>query len=257
MRREARFKAKMDDSGLTWTMSMTFYALSGGCVCTSKTGEQRVLRRDAIAYLEAFKPQSLLQLQRVVLQDPGMANAIGKAITRIQAFWFCSQCIVRLSENLAVSLLELNTFAHCISTLLIYVFWWDKPYDAKTLIFIESKALDLYFLLELNEMYDSVPSPLLGLPRKIDRVSEVSGTYSISDTQGNRLVCGGKPLILPFHGNTNYEDPDYLRVRNGSRTRIADTGLYLSFELSISVPGPIYIMSWRFYKDRLNCFWSA
>ena len=67
LRREARVNAKLEDANLTWTMSMAFYALSGGCIYTSRTGEQRVLRRDAIAYLAAHEPQSLLQLQRVIL----------------------------------------------------------------------------------------------------------------------------------------------------------------------------------------------
>ena len=146
VRREARAKAKMEDANLTWTMSMAFYALSGGCVYSSSAGELRILRKEAIKYLARHEPRSLLQLQRVVLQNPGKANAIGKAITCVQAIWFCSQCIARLREDLAVSLLELNTFAHCISTLLIYVFWWDKPYDVETHTFVESKSLDFAFL---------------------------------------------------------------------------------------------------------------
>lgn len=39
---------------------------------------------------------------------------------------------------MAISLLELNTFAHCISAFFIYVFWWHKPYDVATHVYIES-----------------------------------------------------------------------------------------------------------------------
>jgi hypothetical protein len=38
---------------------------------------------------------------------------------------------------MAISLLELNTFAHCISAFFIYVFWWHKPYDVATHVYIE------------------------------------------------------------------------------------------------------------------------
>jgi hypothetical protein len=256
VRREARFKAKMDDANLTWAMSMAFYALSGGCIYTSKTGEQRVLREDAIAYLATFEPQSLLQLQRVVLQNLGKANAIGKAVTCVQAFWFCSQCIARLSGDLAVSLLELNTFAHCISALLIYIFWWDKPYDVETLTFIESNALDLWFLLEHSSLDKDWMVPVIFLPRGSGRTDEASGTYTISDAQGNHLIHG-RPLIHALRKGKKYDGPSYLRGSTGSKTRIPNTGLYLSFELSVNVPDPIYISSWPFVKDCWNRLWST
>jgi hypothetical protein len=256
VRREARFKAKMDDENLTWTMSMAFYALSGGCIYTSRTGEQRVLRRDAIAYLATFEPQSLLQLQRVVLQNPGKANAIGKAVTCVQAFWFCSQCIARLNGNLAVSLLELNTFAHCISALLIYIFWWDKPYDVETLTFVESNALDFWVLLELSALDKDSMVPVIYLSRGSGRTYEASGTYTISDAQGNRLIRG-RPLIYALREGTRHDGPSYPRTSTGLRARIPTTGLYISFELSINVPEPIYISSWPFVKDHWNSLWSA
>jgi hypothetical protein len=256
MRREARAKAKMDDENLTWNLSMAFYALSGGCVYSSKTGEQRVLRRDAIVYLAEFEPQSLLQLQRVVLRNPGKANAIGKAVTCVQAFWFCSQCIARLSGNLAVSLLELNTFAHCISALLIYIFWWDKPYDVETLTFVESNTLELWFQLELNHLDNIMLAPHIYLSRGCGKTYGFSGTFYFSDAQGNRLIRG-KPLISASREGTNYDDPGYVRNSMGSRTRIPDTGLYLSFELSNSVTDPIYIPDQGFKKDHWNRLWSA
>ncbi|KAM0718764.1 hypothetical protein Q7P37_005835 [Cladosporium fusiforme] len=60
------------------------------------------------------------------------------------------QCVARLSDNLAISLLELNTFAHCISTLFFYWFWWGKPYGVESHIVIESPFLDLLYSIEEN-----------------------------------------------------------------------------------------------------------
>lgn len=37
--REARANAKLQDANITWTMSMAFYVLSGGCLYNSNTGE--------------------------------------------------------------------------------------------------------------------------------------------------------------------------------------------------------------------------
>jgi hypothetical protein len=87
--------------------------------------------------LAHYDSKRLLPLQRAVLQDPSKASGLAKLITCAQAFWFCSQCIARLSQNMAVSLLELNTFAHCISAFFIYVFWWHKPYDVATHAYID------------------------------------------------------------------------------------------------------------------------
>lgn len=39
------------------------------------------MREDAIVWLSKHEPENLIQVQNVVLQKPGKANAIGKAIT--------------------------------------------------------------------------------------------------------------------------------------------------------------------------------
>lgn len=70
--------------------------------------------------------------------DKSKANSLAKAIVCIQAFWFCTQCIVRIAQGLPVSLLELNTFAHAICALLVYLLWWDKPLDVQ-----EPTAIDI------------------------------------------------------------------------------------------------------------------
>lgn len=46
-----------------------------------------------------------------------------------EAGWFCIQCLGRLTQGLAISFLELNTFGHALCTLFIYFLWWDKPLD--------------------------------------------------------------------------------------------------------------------------------
>ena len=250
-RREARVKAKMDDANMTWTMSMAFYALSGGCVYSSETDEQRVMCRDAIAYLAVHEPQSLLQLQRVVLQNPGKANAIGKAITCAQAIWFCSQCVARLNGSFAVSLLELNTFAHCISALLIYIFWWNKPYDVETHTFVESKSLGLFFLLQKNQLNNEDITPRFSVPYGcyVDPVPN-----SISDSHGNRLFHGETLCIeLPKDAS------DDIRVDLGSKDstlRIFDTGFYVSFRYPDSPCGPACLTDIS-TPHKWRAFWSA
>jgi hypothetical protein len=132
--------SRLERDQLPWTMNTAFYALCGGGVVLV---DHHVKTLDSLGYLELARkyPKSLLPLQRAVLQDPSKASGLAKFITCAQAFWFCSQCIARLSQDMAISLLELNTFAHCISAFFIYVFWWHKPYDVATHVYIESTEI--------------------------------------------------------------------------------------------------------------------
>lgn len=61
--------------------------------------------------------------------DKSKANQLAKTIICIQAVWFMVETLSRIIQGLAVSLLELNTFAHTLCALLIFYFWWHKPLD--------------------------------------------------------------------------------------------------------------------------------
>jgi hypothetical protein len=147
-----------------------------------------------------------------------------------------------------VSLLKLNTFAHCISALLIYIFWWGKPYDVEIHTFVASESLDFFFLLELGKKRKvSWMKPLMYVQHGSDRTDQYAVAY-ISDSTGNCLVRMNrmvfeKPLAMSF------DDPSFARFDLGSKTKIGDTGLYISFESSVGVSAPIYnredVDNWR------------
>ena len=177
---------------------MAFYALGGGCVYSSKTGEERTLRGNAIVHLAQYEPRSLLQLQRVVY------------------------------------LLEINTFAHCISTLLIYVFWWDKPYDVETHTVVESKSLDFGYSLEHNQ---TPGMPVLVLPCGSDEPER----YTISDSNGNRLI--EDKLRTTMGSIPNHRDS--VLQATELKHKIPGTGLYISFENPIDIPVPRCCSSYR------------
>jgi hypothetical protein len=128
---------------LPWTMDTAFYATCGGCVFLADDSTVQTLFSQLLLVMtmDLRDHTFLLPIQEVMLQNPSKASGLAKSITCIQAFWFCSQCIARLSQNMAISLLELNTFAHCVSALFIYFFWWHKPYDVATHAYIDISAL--------------------------------------------------------------------------------------------------------------------
>src|SRR6266511_4626770 len=78
---------------------------------------------------DAFKDISLHFLSLESIKGRNKVDQLAKFLTILQAMWFCIQFIVRMRQSLPVSLLELNTFAHSLCALIIYILWWHKPGD--------------------------------------------------------------------------------------------------------------------------------
>lgn len=83
-----------------------------------------------------------------------------------------------MAQGLPISLVELNTFAYTVCTLLIYYFWWDKPLDIEEPTKISGKSVQgacawLCYFTEFDGQRDSdylefinsgiEPSPVLCL----------------------------------------------------------------------------------------------
>jgi len=147
----ARQHAQMDKGTLPWTVDIAFYAISGAIVLKDDYEMNLAIGELELKHLEKYDPKALVSVQRAALQDPGKASGLAKMITCTQSFWFCSQCIARLSQDMAISLIELNTFAHCISAFFIYAFWWHKPYDVETHVYVDqSELLQRHLLWEIK-----------------------------------------------------------------------------------------------------------
>lgn len=147
--RKNNFHAQLREDKLPWTMDVAFYAVGGGCVTRSRHGVGETLSHEGIVYEAMHHPKNLLPVQEAILQDPSKASGLVKLITCIQVLWFCSQCATRLAQNMAVSLIELNTFAHCVSALFIYAFWWHKPYEVGRPVYIDNSELHQASLFRL------------------------------------------------------------------------------------------------------------
>ncbi|ORY16123.1 hypothetical protein BCR34DRAFT_476852 [Clohesyomyces aquaticus] len=122
-----------------WTLTHSFYAIMGGFVIdlskerieflADKKHTRLTLNISALLWVAEWGPDVIPDLAEGEIQDKSKANGLAKTLVFLQAIWFCVQCINRLVQGLAISLLELNTFAHALCTLVIYVLWWNKPLD--------------------------------------------------------------------------------------------------------------------------------
>ncbi|KAF2689393.1 hypothetical protein K458DRAFT_279966, partial [Lentithecium fluviatile CBS 122367] len=120
-----------------WTMSHSFYALMGGLAVdikdwrflTTERYKQITLTIEGLEWIATHTPELIPVLSETQIQDKSKANGLAKFLVCVQTTWFYGQCITLLVQGLTISLLELNTFAHAICTLLNYIFWWHKPLD--------------------------------------------------------------------------------------------------------------------------------
>ncbi|KAK4207073.1 hypothetical protein QBC37DRAFT_102572 [Rhypophila decipiens] len=110
-----------------------------------------VLTKASLLLLAENEPELILDISEADIRDKSKANGLAKALLCFQASWFCVQCIAPMAQGMALTLLELNTFAHAICTVLIYIFWWHKPLDVEEPIAISgphASAMAGYLLIE-------------------------------------------------------------------------------------------------------------
>ena len=133
-----------------WSMTHSHFALMGGFAFDTRTatvnflpqGRKRMtLTKDGLLFLAEKRLDLFPDLSKTSIEDRSKANAWAKAIACAQAVWFCLQVITRLCQNLSISLLELNTFAHGICALLTYCMWWDKPLDVEEPVLMEGEKI--------------------------------------------------------------------------------------------------------------------
>ncbi|KAF4637087.1 hypothetical protein G7Y89_g991 [Cudoniella acicularis] len=89
------------------------------------------IERLCVLHPEIFEAISLEQSKK---------NSLAKFLVCLQVVWFMAQCVTRVAQGLSISLLELNTFGHCIIALIIFGAWWDKPLDVSYPTLVEGEA---------------------------------------------------------------------------------------------------------------------
>ena len=95
------------------------------------------------------------------IKDKSKANRMAKGLVCMQATWFCLQFVTRLGQALPVSLLELNAFAHALCALLVYIFWWNKPFDIEEPILVHTESSDRIRALSAMALsHSAVTSPV-------------------------------------------------------------------------------------------------
>lgn len=132
-----------------WTTVHSYYALMGGFALDTNGVAKNmfpgipgrlILTAAGLRFLGDTRPDLIPDLSKEHIKDKSNASGLAKTLVCIQATWFCIQCIARPAWGLSISLLELNTFAHALCALLIYLLWWHKPLDVEEPTIIQEKT---------------------------------------------------------------------------------------------------------------------
>ena len=88
-----------------------------------------------------LEPQEIGKLKNVLndhdfptkedIQSLSKTDAFTKAFAIGQSGWLTIQCIIRVIKDLALSQLELATMAYILCALVMYRFWWEKPFGVE------------------------------------------------------------------------------------------------------------------------------
>ena len=65
------------------------------------------------------------------IRDRSKSDALTKVFAFIQCAWLVTQCLTRVAVGLPLTELELMTFAFIVAAVVMYGFWWHKPFDVQ------------------------------------------------------------------------------------------------------------------------------
>ena len=225
----------------TWTMTHSFYAIMGGFAFDTSDAEPNFLPNHrsrlcisvyGLSYIAMKAPELIPDIAEKQIKDKSKADSLAKFIVCLQALWFCVQCITRVSQRKAISLLELNTFAHAFCALLIYALWWYKPQDIKEPTLLQGqKEWEMCAFLCMNSSvtsnwgietearrgpeFGATVYPPIAIQWAPDTTKEPAsasnripnpGTYSISPEEDHyrRIAPGERPAVMLGQSNEIY-----------------------------------------------------
>ncbi|KAF4616639.1 hypothetical protein D9613_008300 [Agrocybe pediades] len=120
-----------------WTRTHSFFLQMGGFMLREEGKKDRVLGWKA---LKEYYKQGRLDLSDITedrINDHSKADGFAKGLALLQMFWFITQCVARFfDENLILTELELATGALALLSLVMYLSWWNKPFNAEVPITI-------------------------------------------------------------------------------------------------------------------------
>jgi hypothetical protein len=175
------------------------------------------LTTEGISLLLKHEPYLIPEISVDEVKDKSKGSSFSKSIACIQAAWFCLSCIARASQILPISMLELNTFAHALCTVIVYTLWWRKPLDmTEPLILRDDRLKPL-----LAYMWVSTTTSCIPKPESLENISYTVGRdpefEAIIDNRASSGVTASDVGVLNKAKDHPVNSPD-TQTRNMPRT---------------------------------------
>lgn len=123
-------------------LKMAFFAIMGGFRCEDSTANDTLWKCLDVKTLCSRRTMDIIRDYSLSeVKDKSKAGAIAKAVACFQAGWLLLQCLGRHLEGIHITLLELNTVVHVILAIIMYIIWWEKPYDIGRSIAVDRSRL--------------------------------------------------------------------------------------------------------------------
>ncbi|KAK0704297.1 hypothetical protein B0H67DRAFT_521349 [Lasiosphaeris hirsuta] len=169
--REARDKANRAMPDDKFTMAHAFYANMGGITIrrvqprTAQLGpgveeKSSFEATDVVSGLDGLTDPDLLStIQDVDIMDKSHSDVVTKLLAILQSTWLVFNSITRAARGLSISQLELATMAFIICALVMYGFWWHKPFNVERrhIVVKLARAGDNHDVAEICALSGRVP----------------------------------------------------------------------------------------------------
>lgn len=231
---------------IPWTMVHAHFVAMGGLALPTKFGSESgprspfwpekesspVLTEAGFKYLCQVHPKLVPNMSEGDIRNKSKTGGLIKAWTCMQALWFVLQCLTRLGTDLPMSLLEFITLGHTVCAVVIYIAWWDKPYDTSSPQVITGRhACDLAAAASMRHMYTELEGnpPIYASDggRLLPNLQTEGRIFHYIDTQCGVSCVPGGPYTLPYPSNSHYakEAGEFFTVTE--RSMVPETKLRL------------------------------
>ncbi|CAM1502652.1 Fc.00g074280.m01.CDS01 [Cosmosporella sp. VM-42] len=124
------------------TLAHAFYANMGGFAQMDPSREEtdRWVRdaalSDYVIFLQNATPEEYKKYFVSENDIGGLSKSDGitKLLAISQSIWLIAECGARAQEDMTISLFELTTMAYVVCAVVMYGFWWYKPYDVEYIV---------------------------------------------------------------------------------------------------------------------------
>ncbi|KIJ14022.1 hypothetical protein PAXINDRAFT_79875 [Paxillus involutus ATCC 200175] len=127
---QEKFRGMWNASDRGWTRTHGFFAVMGGFLLQDGTRPKLL---ETGHNLQRLWNETIVnpKITKEEIRDRSKSDGIGNTLLVLQLSWFVLQVIARGANDLAITLVEIDTLALAVLSLPLFFFWWSKPMEVE------------------------------------------------------------------------------------------------------------------------------